>query len=303
MLDGDFECAWRVNDRVHALGAPHPDRLWQGEDPTGKRVMVRCLHGFGDSIQFLRYIPRLQQMAASVWVEVAPHFVELARCIDGVRNVVTWGEHAPAVPPVWDVQIEVMELPYVFRTVAADLPLAQEYLRPSKHCRLPTSHLLPGSKPTTPTPLQVGVVWTAGEWNASRGFAFDLLQPLLAVQGCDFWNLRAKPAPCGVGAALREDAAARGSLVALAQRMARLDLVITVDTLAAHLAGALSTPAWVLLQHHADWRWMAGRSDSPWYPSLMLFRQTTEGDWPGVMTRVTAALHQRVAQHESTETA
>lgn len=301
MLAGDFERAWCVNDRVRALGAPDPNRLWQGEDPAGKRVIVRCLHGFGDSIQFLRFIARLKQVASSVCVEVAPHFVELARCIDGVDNVITWGAGAPTTPPAWDVQMEVMELPYIFRTVATDLPLAQNYVRLGAF-DLETSHLLPGSRFNSPQSLQVGLVWTAGEWNPARGLAFDLLQPLLAVDGCEFWNLRSKPAPCGVGGSLREDPQARGNLIALARRVAQLDLVITVDTLAAHLAGALSIPTWVLLQHDADWRWMAGRDDSPWYPSLQLFRQTADGDWRGVIERITAALRDRITQKESIDT-
>lgn len=287
MLAGDLTRAWDINDRVRAIGAPDPHRMWNGEDVTGKRVMVRCLHGFGDSIQFLRYIPQLRARAASVCVEVAPHFVELARCLEGVDHVITWGDAAPDPAPEYEVQMEVMELPYVFRTHLAALPLATRYLQlPS---RLTLRSLAPRRSQGTRR-LQVGLMWTAGEWNRSRGFAFDLLQPLLTLADCDFWSLSDKPAPCGVGAVMHDDTGAQISLVALAERIAQLDLVITVDTLAAHLAGAMGVPGWLLLQRHADWRWMSERDDSPWYPSLRLFRQTKEGDWHELITRVAQAL-------------
>ena len=100
---------------------------------------------------------------------------------------------------------------------------------------------------------------------------------------------------------LKEDAPAREDLVALAQRIQQLDLVITVDTLAAHLAGALEVPTWVMLLHGADWRWMTSRADSPWYPSVRLFRQQVEGDWPGVVAEVTSALREQVRARKASK--
>ncbi len=288
MLLGNFEGAWRESDAIRARGAPDPHRFWLGESVDGKRVMLRGLHGFGDTVQALRYAPVLRRRAAKLTVEVAPEFVELARYFDGVDEVITWGKDAPAFTPQWDVQMEVAELPYVFRTQMRDLPLAERYLRvPHDN----DSAINAGSS----TSLRVGIVWASGEWNASRSVPLELLRPLLQTRDCEFWNLQGGAAwmqlstLCDI-ANVHTDPRCAHSLLHLAQSIAGLDLVITPDTLAAHLAGAIGTPAWVMLQHASDWRWMLDRDDSPWYPSLRLFRQCMEGDWRSVIDAVQADL-------------
>ncbi len=296
MLRGDFEQAWLASDRIRAGSALDPHRFWQGETIADKRVIVRCLHGFGDALQFLRYLPRLQRTASHVTVEVAPRLVELARCLDGITEVITWGDAAPPPPPPlfrpgggqgrplpfpppppppFDVQVEVMELPYLFRTQPADLPLAERYLR------------LPTPPPLPPTQnRRIGIVLSAGSWNPTRALPLELLAPILEAPRCDFWNLSPHDGP----AALLEAPGARTNLLTLASVVSQMDLVLTPDTLAAHLAGALGVPAWVLLQHTADWRWQHTRTDSPWYPSLRLFRQPTQGDWPAIIHTIAQEL-------------
>jgi hypothetical protein len=269
MLRGDFAQAWRASDRIRQRGAPDPHRFWQGEPLAGRRVILRCLHGFGDAVQFLRYAPNLRALASHVTVEVPPRLLELARCFDGVDEVITWDDEAPA----WDVQIEVMELAYFFRTQLTDLPIATRYLR------------LPASPPRSG--FRVGLAWTSGDWNPARSIPFPLVQPLLAPPGCEFINLQHHAEPA---CALLPDPQASASVFGLASTIAQLDLAITVDTLAAHLAGALGIPCWVLLQHDADWRWMLNRDDSPWYPSLRLFRQPSPGDWVSVIKAVSSQL-------------
>ena len=297
MLLGEFEQAWCESDAIRSRGAADPHRFWQGEPIAGKRVMLRCLHGYGDAVQFLRYAPRLRAAASQLIVEVAPRLVELASCFDGVDEVVTWGEGAPAKMPEWDVQIEGNELPYLFRTQLCDLPIATKYLS------------LPHESRTTnasrkQTALRVGLVWTAGAWNASRSIPPKLLAPLMDVADCELWNLQGGPEAeqadkCLPGVLLRTEERAKDSIAALAETTAGLDLVISVDTLAAHLAGALGIPAWLLLQHEADWRWLHEREDSPWYPCLRLFRQPKEGDWESVMIGVRAALCERARVHSN----
>ncbi len=284
MLRGDFEAAWRANDAIRARDAPDPHRFWQGEAVAGRRVMVRCLHGLGDSLQFLCYLPRLQEVAAHVTVEVAPRMVELARCLAGAVDVVTWGEGAPPVTPAYDLQVEVMELPYLFRTQLSELPVAEQYLQARA----------PALLPARTAGLRVGLVWTAGDWNAARALPAALLGPLLQAAGCEFWYLGTREPPVGMLVA----EGARENLVTLAGVVLQMDVVITVDTLAAHLAGALGVRAWVMLQHAADWRWMDGRDDSPWYPSLRLFRQSVPGDWIGVVDWVAEALSTLAASSE-----
>ena len=185
MLLGDFDAAWRESDRIRASGLSDPHRFWRGELFVGKRLIVRCLHGFGDAVQFLRYAPALRAMAARLIVEVPPALFEVAAMFDGVDEVITWGERAPAQSPEWDVQMEINELPYVFRTVSSDLPLRVKYLR------LPRT-LSEESQPVARnrSSLRVGVVWGSGEWNPSRSVPLDLLRDVLKTPGCEFWNLQ-----------------------------------------------------------------------------------------------------------------
>lgn len=286
MLRGRFDRAWHESDSIVKRGKADPHALWTGEPIDGKHVMLRCLHGFGDSVQFLRYLPALRQRAAQVTLQVAPRFVDLARCFAGVEEVIAWSEEAPVQEPVWDVQVEVMQLPYLFRTSLGELPLAVNYL----NLEMPAGTGADGV-------LRVGLTWSAGDWNPSRSLPVVLLRRLLEEKHCEFWNLEgdAEGAPASDGSALREDLCCRTTLLGMAKRIAQLDLVITVDSLAAHMAGALGIPVWVLLQRKADWRWMMKRDDSPWYPTMRLFRQTDAGGWDEVVKRVHAELCQRIS--------
>ncbi len=291
MLEGDFEAAWRESDAIRARGAADPHRFWNGEAVAGAKVIVRCLHGFGDAVQMLRYAPRLGEMASRLIFEVPPRLLPLARCFRGVEEAITWGSLAPSEPPEWDVQVEVMELPYLFRTTVAELPIATRYLALPEKIVQSTSDAM--GSPTRP---RIGLVWAGGEWNPRRSVSLELLEPLLLRQSAEFWSLQggaaAGDAADWIGAGAMRDATAvcGDGLLALAGTIQNLDLVITVDTLAAHLAGALGKPAWVLLQHAADWRWMRAREDSPWYPTLRIFRQPAPGDWRGAVEAARRAL-------------
>ncbi len=291
MLCGEYRSAWRESDRIRQLAVPDPHRFWLGEPIAGRRLVVRALHGYGDAVQMLRYAPALGALASEVTYEVAPDLVELARCFNGVRadtetdrparEVITWGEDAPATPPEFDVQVEVMELPYLFRTSMPELPLAERYLR------LPAealAHAATGIGPRAGKP-RVGLVSASSDWDPLRTIPAAALDGLLRVPA-DWWSMDRE-------AGLRGDPRLRhvreelgDGVLALAAAIATLDLVITVDTLAAHLAGALGRPVFLLLQHAADWRWMTARDDSPWYPGMKLFRQSTPGDWDSVLTAV-----------------
>ena len=287
MCRGQFQAAWRESDAIRRRGRPDPHRFWNGEDFRGARVIVRSLHGFGDAVQMLRYAPRLRDVAASVVYEVPPRFVDMARMFCGVDSIVTWGDDAPGEPPAWDVQMEVMELPFIFRTSLCDLPLATHYLRlPAKLVDQAARAMGRQSKP------RIGLVWAGGEWNPRRSIPFNELAPVLQNDSLEFWNLQGGIAAGDANGTTIHNATAicGDGLVALAAAIANLDLVITVDTLAAHLAGALGKPAWVMLEHAADWRWMIARNDSPWYPTLRLFRQPHPGDWKGVVATVMEAL-------------
>ena len=290
MFAGDFASAWRESDAIRLRGGADPHRMWTGESLIDRRIIVRCLHGYGDAIQFLRYAPRLRDLAAEVTYEVPPALYELAPYIEGVENVVTWGRLAPVTPVRWDRQIEIMELPYIFRTEIRDLPFAQHYVHP------PQTRCNCINRKLGRTHPRVGVVWAAGEWNQTRSVPFPVFSKLLSDPACEFWSLQGGKAQADWNALLpsprlRDSADLGDGILNLACIISQLDLVITVDTLAAHLAGAMGVPTWVLLQHAADWRWMASGTTSPWYPSLRLFRQHVPGDWSELIEEVRQELH------------
>lgn len=290
-LRGDYSAAGCESAAISASGLDDENCLWRGEEIAGKRLIVRCLHGSGDAVHFLRYAPQLKARAARVVWQVAPELLRIARCFRGVDQVVSWESRQPCARS-WDVQAEIMELPRIFETSSADLPIATNYLR------LPTSVTSPVASRMGRKKLpRVGVVWAAGEWNPSRSIPFRLFRRVLRTTGCEIWNLQGGTARRETGGfasgLLMRDADECGSgILPLAAVIQQLDLVITVDTLAAHLAGALGVPAWVLLQYAADWRWMTERNDSPWYPSLRLFRQPVQGEWCSVLREVETSLQE-----------
>lgn len=276
MLHGDFAAAWRESDTIRRLGTPDQHRMWDGEDLTGRRVIVRCLHGFGDTVQFARYAGLLNRSAAKVLWEVPPAMTDIARYFQGIHHVVTWHDDCKAGRD-YDVEIELMELPYIYRTTIADLPIATNYIRlPHAIVKRAAKEIGPWRKP------RVGVVWNTGAWNESRSIPYPVLRRMLDVQGCEFWNLQGGPSrhlDAGSNALLRDAPVCDDGILCLAGAIAHMDLVLSADTLAAHLAGALGVPVWLLLQHAGDWRWMVNRDDSPWYPSMRIFRQPFAGAW------------------------
>jgi ADP-heptose:LPS heptosyltransferase len=196
------------------------------------------------------------------------------------------------VSPEWDVQVEAMELPYLFRTTVPQLPMAESYLDLPQHLQHAAAQWMgPRRQP------RVAVVWSTGEWNRSRALPFSFVEELARDLGIEFWNLQGGPEhddwhrlPAADN--LRDATGFGDGILKLAAIIQQMDLVITADTLAAHLAGAMGKPAWMVLQHAADWRWMVNRADSPWYPSLRLFRQPSAGDWAGTLHQVSTALAQ-----------
>jgi hypothetical protein len=285
MLRGNFAAAWRESDAIRDRDGPDLHRFWNGEDICGRRVIVRCLHGFGDTVQFICYAALLNNRATKVTWEVSPAMKHLVPCFHAVEHVVTWEDECREGRD-WDMQIEVLELPYIFRTTVAELPIASRYLAvPSRTIRQATMEM--GAR-TVP---RIGVVWSAGSWNAARSIPVALLRPLLETPGCEFWNLQGGP-DREAGIPLRDSVGCNDGVLPLAGLISQLDLVITVDTLAAHLAGSLGVPVWLMLQYAADWRWMEGRNDSPWYPSLRIFRQPAGGTWSIVVEALERKLQQ-----------
>ncbi len=280
MSSGAFEEAWRIND-AHERRWPSAHVLSNGCIHDAK-VIVRSLHGLGDAVQMLRYAPLLREFAHTVAYQVPSSLVPL---MPYFRDVDDFGSLIPSggdeVNPT-HVSLEIMELPYIFRTSLDQLPLQRGYLdmssaRAGRHDNAACTH---GRK-------RVGLVWAGGEWDPYRWVPFHSLRPLLEDSRVQWWNLQGGEAAAEAdGTALRIAPKQRGGVLTLARAIATMDLVITIDTLAAHLAGAIGIPTWLMLKHNADWRWMVHRSDSPWYPSMKLFRQARPGDWGSVIAAV-----------------
>lgn len=299
MLRGDMGGAWVETDAIRTRGRPDPHRFWDGSDVRGKRVMVRSLHGFGDTIQMLRYFPALLAKAKRVIFEVPPSLLSLVTCLplalDAKFDVITWGEQAPELAPLWDIQIEITELPYLFRTQVGDLPIFNEYLQVPQ-----TEVTRVAERMGSTEQRRVGVVWTAGDWNPERAVDPQLLRSIMTVEA-EFWSLvhgthTREAEEAGIWHRMHDAERNGQGIVPMAATIANLDLVITTDTMAAHLAGAIGRPVWVLLHYAADWRWMWGRTTSPWYPSMRLFRQPSPGDWQTVVAEIEAALRDEVVR-------
>jgi hypothetical protein len=274
MRTGDWATAWTISDSVlqRRAGAPdwhrprHVQAVWDGTPPDGRRVLVRCYHGLGDTIQFIRFVPRLQAIAAEVTVWAQAALLPLLRTMPGIGRFLPLHDGTPEVE--FDVDIEVMELAHLFRPTPATLPAQVPYLFPGKAAR----RREPG--------LHVGVIWQAGAWDDSRSIPVTLLRPLSEVSGVTLHILQRDAAVPGFGLASGAD-----TILEVARIMAALDLIVSVDSMPAHLAGALGLPVWTLLAHHADWRWMEGREGNPWYPTMRLLPQPHPGDWSAVVAR------------------
>lgn len=274
---GDFDRAWEVSDRILARHKARPDftrprhlqSIWTGEPLEDRRVLVRCYHGLGDTIQFARYLPMLHALAREVIVWARPALLPLLHDLSGIDRLIPLHDGAPEA--AYDVDLEIMELAHVFRTSLATIPDTVPYLH------LPCAEL-PGPPP------RIGIVWRAGDWERKRSMPFEAALPLFDIDQVTWYTLQQNRREHERHPRLLD--VSHPDLYEASRRIAALDLLITVDSMPAHLAGALGIPVWTLLVQDADWRWMEDRSDSPWYPTMRLFRQTRTGDWHTLMLEV-----------------
>jgi len=284
MRRGEWERAWRLTDRAMPARAREPcahwprhlQYIWTGAPLTNERVLVRCYHGLGDTLQFIRYMPLLKAIANEVIVWVQPSLMPLLAGMEGVDRFLPLHDGTPEAE--YDVDVELMELPHIFRTTLATVP-----------ARIPYVHAEPMPLPFARTQPVVGLVWKAGDWNGGRSIPVPLLAPLASIRGISLCILQPQAAASGwngeFGQFLGEF-----DLFDYARAVRAMDLLVTIDSMPAHLAGAMGVPAWTLLGANADWRWMQDRDDTPWYPGMRLFRQEREGEWEGVVAKVAGEL-------------
>jgi tetratricopeptide (TPR) repeat protein len=293
---GDYETGWREYEwRWRAKGAPifrekreFAEPLWLGrESIAGKTILLYAEQGLGDCLQFCRYVELVAKLGPRIVLEAPMPLVALFGSLPYVVRIVTYGEPLP----YFDVQCPLMSLPLVFGTTLGTIPSPDAYLKGDAIKTLAWQKRLgPKIRP------RVGLTWSGNQapgTNRKRHFALSRLIPYLP-DGFDYFCLQTD-----VVAADRK--ALQSSNISQFEESLRdfsdtaalcacMDLVISVDTSVAHLAGALGKRTWVLLARVADWRWLLDREDSPWYGSVRLFRQQSDGDWDELFERVVRQL-------------
>lgn len=301
---GDFAGGWLDHEwRWKMPGTDRrdfPQPLWRGEEPlAGSTILLHGEQGLGDTLQFCRYAKRVADLGARVVLEVPASLKGLLAGLDGVAQVVARGDALPR----FDSHCPLMSLPLAFNTTLATIPADVPYLRARTGSALQWRERLGHGR----TP-RVGLVWSGGfradqpeTWavNGRRNIPLSRFAPL-AHPGIEFHSLqKGEPAESELaralashwgGPPLSNHSAHLNDFLDTAALIENLDLVITVDTSMAHLAGAMGKPVWILNRFDACWRWLLNRDDSPWYPTARLYRQEAAGDWDGVIRKVAADL-------------
>ena len=296
LVCGDFERGWRAYEWRWKTPAMSPRNfaqpLWRGDaDLAGKTILLHAEQGLGDTIQFCRYVPMVAARSARVVLEVQPPLKPLLGSLAGVGQIFAQGETLPD----FDLHCPLLSLPLAFDTRLDTVPAAIPYITtPPDRAAFWALRIRPKVGP------RVGIAWAGSakhgyDRNRSIGLAPLLV---LAATGVSLISLQKE-----MSAQDRELLAARGDILRLGEEfadfadtaaaIAELDLVISVDTVVAHLAGAMGKPVFLLLPYAPDWRWLLERTDSPWYPTARLFRQKQPGDWQAVVASVAAALGEK----------
>jgi len=259
-----------------------------GASLQGRTILLYAEQGLGDSIQFLRYLPRVAAQAAQVLLQVPPALLPLLRQLPPNCRVLVPGEPLPA----FDLQCPLLSLPHAFRTTLADVPADIPYLHADEERVQAWRSRLPADGRR-----KIGITWSGNAAHTNdrnRSIALEQFREL-AAPGCCFVSLQPQVRESDRAAlagwtGLVDAGPQLHDFAETAALLEALDLVITVDTSVAHLAGALGRPTWILLPFSPDWRWMAGRDDTPWYPTARLFRQPRPGDWSAVLDQVRATI-------------
>ena len=295
---GDFTQGWPAyesrwtNEQLAKVRRTFPQPLWLGvESIEGKTLLIHSEQGIGDTLQFIRYLPLLAARGAKVHLQVQPSLKSLLSSMEGAATVASQDEP----PPKFDFHCPLLSLPHAFATNLITIPVSVPYVQIQADRRAAwkarVAHFQ-GRK--------VGINWSGNpkhDNDHNRSIPLTLFRRVVDLSPPVFFNLQwdVRATEQELLASMTKVTDLRSDLANLADTaglIEQMDLVITVDTATAHLAGAMGKPVWVLLPFNADWRWLQNRDDSPWYPTMRLFRQPTLGDWPSVLERVTSALNQ-----------
>jgi len=299
LRSGDFENGWKGYEWRWKLKGVIDKRsfsqpLWDGSDIAGKTILLYSEQGFGDTIQFIRYAPMVADLGANVIVECQEELASLLRNIEGIHSVVTDQSQLTD----FDIHSPLMSLPYIFGTRLETIPAIIPYISVSPPLVQEWHNRILSGDST----IRIGLVWSgnpAKATNRYRSCPLHFFGPIAGMNNVTLYSLQT-----GDSAQQAHEFRENWNLVDYthdihdfldtAAFIQNLDLIITVDTAVAHLAGALGKRVWVLLPFVPEWRWMKDREDSPWYPTMRLFRQPASGDWQSVMGRIEEALKKLV---------
>ena len=293
-----FEFRW-IDEPLLSARPNFVQPQWNGQDLRGKTLLLWSEQGFGDFIQFIRYAAHVKALGATVVVFLRDGLRELAAHIPEIDRIL--GPNEPYPP--FDYYINLLSLPRVFGTDAGSIPADVPYLRVDETRSAKWRERLRPDEA-----LKVGIVWAGSPTHLRdrfRSLSVRSLERLLQIPGISFYSLQKGPAAASLKTADSTVVDLGGELANFADTaaaIAHLDLVIGVDTAVVHLAGALGKPVWTLLPIPPDWRWLEAREDSPWYPTMRLFRQKSHGDWNEVVERVKSALQHELRRRAETRT-
>jgi hypothetical protein len=296
LMEGDYVAGWPAFESRRLAGVLAPQARsfavpeWRGEPLQGRTLLLHAEQGLGDTLQFVRFVQHLLAPGVSIILESQKPLVGLLQASLGTVRVVTQGE---ALPP-FDLQLPLMSLPHVLGTRLDTLPAAAPYLAvdPDKAARWQ-------DRIGKATDLAVGVVWSGNpdhKSDARRSLAAAAVLPELAMPGVRLFSLQKdlRASDAAILDAMAGDVTDLSpwllDFTETGAALQALDLVIAVDTSVAHLAGALGRPVWMMTPYALDWRWLRHREDSPWYPTMRLFRQATPRVWDDVIARIRAGL-------------
>ena len=275
---------WRL--KIPALSRGFPQPQWDGAPAPGKTILVHAEAGYGDAIQFVRLIPLLQTGGAKLILECQPPLISLLRNVKGIDQIVARGD---ALPP-FDLHIPLPSLARILGISLENMPNAVPYLTPSpKRTDAWAARLREYQK------FKVGLVWAGSDLTQSttRSRSIEIFEPLTRAEGAQLFSLQKEPGEARKHfntMKIIDFTAELHDFSETAAMIQNLDLVISVDTSVAHLAGALGKPVWVLIPKPTDFRWLLDREDSPWYPTMKLFRQKTSGEWKDVVEQIVKSL-------------
>lgn len=317
LLAGNFEQGWpayewRLKCKEFSI-PPFRQPQWDGRPLHGQTILLLAEQGLGDTLQFIRYAPLVKERGGRVLLACPAALARLLACSPGVDELVSQDSQ-----PAFDVYAPLLSLPRIFGTTLATTPAKVPYLfadaglvqhwqqelspssgssRPNPQPSANTS-LLATPGPSSRPELKIGITWRASAQSSTghrRSFPLTQFAPLARLEGVRLFSLQKGPGTEQLGALAGQIAVTdfgdrldktAGPFMDTAAVIRNLDLVITPDTAVAHLAGGLGVPVWVALPFVPDWRWMLQREDSPWYPTMRLFRQTKRGDWTPVFERI-----------------